>query len=206
MLIDFNRLPINKPVKGILHIGAHECEEKNGYNNYFNLDDSKIIWIDALKDKVDFIKNSNKNIKIYNECIHEIDNKNVSFMVSNNYQSSSVLNFKTHLIQHPHVHEIGRIEMTTKTLSTFYKENLLNTNDYNFMNLDIQGAELMALKGAGDILNNFDYIYTEVNTDELYEGCCFLKEIDEYLKKYGFKRVIIEMTQYGWGDAFYVKN
>jgi hypothetical protein len=95
--------------------------------------------------------------------------------------------------------------MATKTLKTFYKENSLNVADYNFMNLDIQGAELLALRGAGDILKNFDYIYTEVNIEELYDGCCLMNEIDEYLKQFGFKRVITEMTQYGWGDAFYVK-
>jgi len=32
-------------------------------------------------------------------------------------------------------------------------------------NLDIQGAELKALKSMGDYLNNVDYIYTEVNSD-----------------------------------------
>jgi FkbM family methyltransferase len=204
MLINFNRLPRHN-IKGIIHIGAHECEEKDGYNRFFNLKDDKIIWIEALKEKVDFNKNKNNDILIFNECIHEIDNKIVSFMVTNNYASSSILNFKTHLQQHPHVYETNRITMTTKTLKTFYKENSLNVADYNFMNLDIQGAELLALRGAGDILNNFDYIYTEVNIEELYDGCCLMNEIDEYLKQFGFKRVITEMTLYGWGDAFYVK-
>ncbi len=36
---------------------------------------------------------------------------------------------------------------------------------FNFLNLDIQGAELKALKSMGDYLNNVDYIYTEVNSD-----------------------------------------
>ena len=34
-----------------------------------------------------------------------------------------------------------------------------------------------------------------------------LKEIDEYVSKYGFKRVTIKMCEnYGWGDAFYLKT
>lgn len=205
MLIDFRRLQITKPVKGVIHIGAHECEERGGYIHYYGLDDSKIIWIDALNEKVEKVKSLNNGIKIFNECISDIDDNIVSFMVTNNYESSSMLNFKTHLEEHPHVHEIDRLTLKTKTLKTFYNENNLNPSDYNFMNLDIQGAELMALKGAGDILNNIDYIYSEVNIKELYEKCCLLPELDEYLKKYGFRREIIEMTQYGWGDAWYVK-
>ena len=205
-MFDFNKSMIVKPIKGIIHIGAHECEERTHYNNNFKIPDSKIIWIEALKDKVDYIKNSNKDILIYNECIYDTDGKLVPFMVTNNYQSSSILNFKTHSEQHPDIYEIDRIYMITKTLSTFYIENSLNVSDYNFMHLDIQGVELMALKGAGDILNNFDYICTEVNIDELYEGCCRMHEIDEYLEKFGFKRVITEMTSHGWGDAFYIKE
>ena len=33
-----------------------------------------------------------------------------------------------------------------------------------------------------------------------------MHEIDEYLEKFGFKRVITEITLNGWGDAFYVKE
>jgi FkbM family methyltransferase len=206
MLINFNRLP-NDNIKGVIHIGAHLCEEKTGYNNYFKLNDDKIIWIEALKEKVDYVKNNiDNNILIFNECMHEVDNKIVSFMVTNNYQSSSVLNLKTHLQQHPHVYETNRIKMTTKTLKTFYEENSLNVEDYNFMNLDIQGAELLALRGAGDILKYFDYIYAEVNVEELYEDCCLMHDVDEYLSTFGFKRVITELTQYGWGDALYIKD
>jgi hypothetical protein len=75
MLINFDKLPQHN-IKGVIHIGAHECEEKKGYNNYFKLTDDKIIWIEALKEKVDYVKNTiGNNILIFNECIHEEDNK-----------------------------------------------------------------------------------------------------------------------------------
>lgn len=205
MLIKFDRLPILQPVRGVIHIGAHECEERGGYVTCLGLDDSKIVWIDALKEKVEEIKAINRDIMIYNECISDKDDDKVSFMVTDNYQSSSMLNFKTHAIEHPHVKEKERILMKTKTLKTFYADNGINDKDYNFMNIDIQGAELLALKGAGNILKGMDYLYLEVNVAELYEGCCLLPEVDEYLSSYGFKRVVTEMTSHGWGDAFYTR-
>lgn len=207
MLIDISTLltKITKPIKGVIHIGAHECEERDFYINHFNINDNNIIWIDALEEKVNKMKASNNKLLIFNECISNEDNKDVSFMVTNNYQSSSILNLKTHIQEHPWVHEIYRISMKTKTLKTFYKNNQLNINDYNFINIDIQGAELMALKGADDILNNIDYLYLEVNEKELYDGCALLPELEEYLSKYGFKRSLIHMTSHGWGDAFYTK-
>ena len=78
--------------------------------------------------------------------------------------------------------------------------------DFNFLNLDIQGAELLALQGLEDNLKFIDYIYTEINTGEVYKNCAKVNEIDEFLKKYGFERVETAMTSWEWGDAFYIKK
>ena len=96
--------------------------------------------------------------------------------------------------------------MKTKTLKTFYHENNFKYDQFNFFAFDIQGAELLALTGAGDILEHVDYIYIEVNTKELYENCALLDDIDSYLSKFNFIRQNILMTEHGWGDAFYVKK
>jgi FkbM family methyltransferase len=206
MLIDISYLKFTKNVYGIIHIGAHECEERFTYLNRFNITDNEIIWIDALEDKVNAIKMSYSSIRIFNECISNTDNEDVIFKVTNNYQSSSILNLKDHLIEHPDIYEINKIEMKTKTLKTFYNENNFTHDQFNFMALDIQGAELLALEGAAEILDNVDYIYIEVNTKELYENGALLNDIDNYLNKYNFKKQTIYMTEHGWGDAFYVKN
>jgi FkbM family methyltransferase len=207
MLIDIFSLKFPKEVKGIIHLGAHECEERIAYLSKFNnITDNDIIWIDALENKVNLIKQKYPSIKIFNECISDTDNEVISFTVTNNYQSSSILKLKEHLVEHPDIHEISRIELKTKTLKTFYKEHNFKQDQFNFINLDIQGSELLALIGAGDILNTVDYIYIEVNTKEIYENCALLDDIDSYLGKFNFVRKNILMTQHGWGDAFYVKE
>ena len=56
-------------------------------------------------------------------------------------------------------------------------------------------------------LQHVDYIYTEVNTEQVYQGCDEIGQIDEYLKQFGFERLATQVyEQYGWGDAFYVKK
>ena len=73
------------------------------------------------------------------------------------------------------------------------------------MNLDIQGVELRALKSMEKYLQHVKYIYTEVNTEQVYKGCNLIGEIDEYLKQFGFGRVAQQTyKQFGWGDAFYI--
>ena len=206
MLIPFDQLLLTKQVKGVIHVGAHECEERNGYLYNFNLDDSKIIWIDAISEKVNLMKSNNPNLIIFNECVSNKDGEDVSFMVTNNYQSSSMLNFKTHAIEHSQIVETHRLQLKTKTINTIFTENNLNPENYNFLNLDIQGAELLALKGSSNILPHIDYIYSEINVNELYENCVLIDELDDFLDKNGFQRIQTQMTHHGWGDAFYVKK
>jgi FkbM family methyltransferase len=207
MLISFeylyNKYKLN--INGILHIGAHECEEIQSYLNH-NLSLENQLWIEAIPDKYDFCKNKFPGINIINAIISDKDNEIVQFKITNNFQSSSILNLKAHLIEHPHIHVDSVIEGKTKTIKNIYDENQIKYDKYNFLNLDIQGAEYYALIGMNNILDNFDYIYLSVCEKELYESAVLLPEIDKFLETRGFKRVELNMTQYGWGDAFYIRN
>ena len=204
--IPFKDLYITKKVNGVIHIGAHECEERSEYKTRFDLGDDKILWFEALPHKVEQIKQMYPEVKIYNECMSNTDDVMVEFIVTNNFQSSSMLELKTHLQEHPHIFEISRIWLPTRRLDTFVKQHNILFSEFNFMNLDIQGAELLALQGCGDLLKHVDYIYTEVNEKELYQGCCLVSDLDTFLNEWGFVRVLTHMTQYGWGDAFYIRK
>ena len=75
------------------------------------------------------------------------------------------------------------------------------------MNLDIQGAELLALQGIGEELTNLKAIFTEINTDYVYQECALITEIDQYLSNFGFERVETVMwSDHPWGDALYLKK
>ena len=80
-------------------------------------------------------------------------------------------------------------------------------NSINFLNLDIQGAELLALKGMAKYLKHIKYIYTEVNTEKVYKDCALITEIDDFLKLHGFSRKCEAIyRQFGWGDALYIRD
>lgn len=202
MLIPFGTLvkKYRLNISGILHIGAHECEEKGDYNNY-GISDNKIIWIEG--NPVIANKMTEKVKNVYNVLISDKEEE-VEFIITNNGQSSSILELETHKKEHPHVFEIERKKLKTITISSFLETYNISPF-FNFINLDIQGAELLALKGMGDLLKNIDYIYSEVNEKYLYKNCALIKEIDEYLSQYGFKRIETSMTPHGWGDAFYMR-
>ena len=52
MLIPLETLMVNYNIqlKGILHVGAHECEELPAYEQH--LDRSRILWVEAMPAKV----------------------------------------------------------------------------------------------------------------------------------------------------------
>ena len=120
----------------------------------------------------------------YNFAIGD-KNEEVTLHISNNAsQSSSVLELGTHLQQHPEVHYVGDVTVPMRTL-----ENFIFPFDVDFLNMDIQGYELHALKGLGTRIDQFRWCYLEVNRQELYKGCGQVNDIDYYLGAFGFRRV-----------------
>jgi FkbM family methyltransferase len=142
----------------------------------------------------------------FNFAISEFGDQNVKLNVTNNGQSSSLLDLHKHKIHHPHIYVSEILEVHSKRMDDLLTENHIDIRNYNFVNLDIQGMELSALRSFGPMLSEFSYIYTEVNTNYLYRDCSLMNEIDDYLSSFGFVRLETTITEYEWGDALYVKT
>lgn len=189
-------------VSGVLHIGGHYGEECTAYRTQGY---TPIYWIEADSTSIPHLRRA---VDRYGQHVIEalVSDKPgmITFNVANNGQSSSILEFGTHSKEHPDVVFTGTQTLPATTIDILAEEGSIGP--CNFMNLDIQGAELMALKGGEKYLDGVDYIYTEVNKKELYKGCVLLPELDRWLAGKGFMRVELEMTPHGWGDALYVRN
>ncbi len=193
---------------GVLHVGAHECEELNTYQQVFGIPPRNMLWIDALQDKVD--QATARGIpNVYYAVITDKDGDTVTFKRTNNDQSSSVLDLGTHSKHHPYVVVTGQTQHQTITIDTFMKRVNKNASQYNFWNFDIQGAEMLALKGAEESIKHAKALYLEVNSEEVYKGCPLIGDLDTYLGERGFERVLTTMWangSCGWGDALYIRK
>ena len=100
--------------------------------------------------------------------------------------------------------------MKTKRFETLWRENSadIDIDQYDFINLDVQGAELKVLKGFGKLfdLANFKAIYTEINYEHVYKDCCLVEELDQFLSQYGFQRSLTAAPEGSWGDSLYIKR
>lgn len=209
MLIPFDQVYMylamrGKQLRGVLHVGAHECEEKEMYNKC-EIEDSNIIWIDGNDTKIQEMKQKFPNARLFSALIDEQE-REVKFFITNNGQSSSILPLDTHKQHYPDIVVSEEQTKKTTTLKKLLEDNKIDPKDLNFWNLDIQGVELSALKGAGDYIQYADAIYSEVNVEHLYQGCALLPELDAFLKEKGFERVAMKLMPQGWGDALYIRT
>ncbi|NEP86097.1 MAG: FkbM family methyltransferase [Okeania sp. SIO2C2] len=192
---------------GIIHVGAYEGKD---IKTYQGLNISKILFIEANPTVFERLKTNIAEVSIDVQAVnYAISNQNgkVKLYVNSMGQSSSILPLKFYRNIYPNIKETHQLTVESKTLDTLLSELGLTPADFNILNLDIQGAELLALQGATNLLKYIDAVYTKINYEELYEGCALAEKIDDFLAQNGFGKIAVATPFHpSWGDAFYVKK
>lgn len=191
-------------ITGVLHVGAHLAEEAETYHK---LGISNVTWVEANPDNIGRILQQvakNYGHKVICALVTDKDREPTEFHVTNfDSMSSSIFEFGTHKKFSPDTVFVDHRVYESRTLDSLAEEHD-GFPGVNFLNLDIQGAELLALKGATNLLPQIQYIYTEVNTDEVYKGCAKITELDTFLND--FARLETGMVRgQGWGDALFAR-
>jgi len=189
----------------VLHIGANVGEEAE---SYYRNNVTKVIWIEGnheLREQLEKNISKYQGQKAYIQCVGDEDKDTVLHISNNASQSSSVFDLGTHKTAHPEVHFIKDIPVRMRRIDDMFASDEWGAlKDVDFLNIDLQGAELMALRGMGNLLKQFKWAYLEVNKEHLYENCPLVEDIDLYMLSYGFRRVVTEWAgNTGWGDACY---
>ncbi|KAF0219357.1 MAG: methyltransferase FkbM [Geobacteraceae bacterium] len=192
--------------RGVIHIGAHEGGELPKYRA---MGIQRVLFIEAnpavfarLEENV----GGKSGVDLVNCAISDHDGTAVLHVTSMD-QSSSLLPLKKHKDIYPDIAETGQIIVSARRLDSLLQELELAPADFNLLNIDIQGAELLAFKGSTTTLPFIEGINTEVNFAELYSGCAVIDQLDDFLEARGFERKAT-VTPYhpSWGDAFYTKK
>lgn len=216
MLISLESL-INKwnlNIRKVIHIGAHFGEESSIYTK---LGLYNTIYFEPLSKVFNILINNIQTGDIALKCaLGSHFESNIKMYVDNGEcASSSILRPEKHLINHPTISFPYEELVTMDTLDASINKlktdkdpafTTIDFNEYNFINIDVQGYELEVFKGAINTLKQIDYIYTEVNRDEVYANCVQVEQLDEFLANCGFNRVETSWDGGMWGDALYLYN
>jgi FkbM family methyltransferase len=199
-----------KKINKVFHVGAHAGEEAEAYAKSGV---ESVVWFEANTDLVPAL-NVNVNKHAISNTIVPYglfnENKLLKFNVTNNFQSSSLFDLGKHSQYYPSIKVVALKEIQCYRLDSLIELEppFLPWSDFNFINIDTQGAELAVLQGLGKHINNVSLkgIYLEVNRESLYLGIPLVEEIDRFLQNHGFHRVLTAWTGEGWGDALYLKT
>jgi FkbM family methyltransferase len=218
MSFKFNSLK-DKSIKNVLHIGAHKGEEIKIYSQ---MGVERVVWVEANPEVyTDLVENINSNSYgieniLFNNLVSDVDDVDLDFYLyyyKDNTGMSSMLKMQSGMagkLTADQVHEWffdKTITLRSITLDTLLEKNSLGY-DFDLLNMDTQGAELLISKGATKVLENIKYINSEITLKSHdYENGVYFDELYEYFKKYGFIHIGSDLSGDGtWGDAVFVKE
>jgi FkbM family methyltransferase len=118
-------------------------------------------------------------------------------------KSSSLLPPSGHLAAHPWVHFDKMIEVETDRLDALAQRYGLSGIDY--IHMDVQGAELRVLDGAGALLDSVRVIWIEVEAMSLYKDQPLRADVERFMTRRGFEKRLDTVGAVS-GDQLYVNT
>lgn len=192
--------------KTIVHVGAHYGEEAALYERWGA---AHVIWIEAdpvltaalrthLADHDRPAHNwlarwggaTQTRHTVIESLIGDEDGRATDFYIfSNAGASSSIFRKSEAFAEHDAVNETGEVKrLHMRTLDRILPEHGIALSEVDILALDVQGAELLCLKGATELLKSVRIVEAEVWKKSFYKDGVLLPEIDAHLRGAGFTR------------------
>lgn len=204
----------------IFDIGACEAEDSIRYSSLFPK--SIIYAFEPRKDNCtkafELINNYKKTNIIFENIALSNENGSADFYLSEgepgdlkndsswNYgnKSSSLLPPSDEMKKYTSWLSFDKKEtVKTKRLDNYVSKK--NISSIDFVHIDVQGAELMVLKGAGDFLKKIKLIWMEVEAVQLYKDQPLKNDIEKFMKSNNFINILDTVNDVS-GDQLYVNR
>lgn len=189
-------------VRGVIHVGAHEGQEYQDYNEYFSAD-VPIHWFEPQREVFERLVDSlqeKKNNYFYNFGLGSSEKVLPLWKeTENGGQSASFSQPQKHLEIYPHITFEESESLAIRTLDSF------SIREANVLVIDVQGFEMEVLLGAIETLNRIDHIFCEINSDKLYKDSPTVDELNSMLCPKGFQLKENWWTDGNWGDGYWNK-
>lgn len=204
-------------VRYVFDIGACEAEDSIRYSLLFP--SSTVYAFEPRKDNLaigqeSIKKHSRSNIVLENIALSNM-NGVAEFFLSEGApadsagtkdwdfgnKSSSLLPPSEEMKKHTAWLQFNRrTEVETRRLEDYIAEKKIPAID--FAHIDVQGAELMVLQGAGDFLKNIKLIWMEVEAVELYKNQPLKNDVERFMEKNNFVNILDTVNTVA-GDQLY---
>jgi FkbM family methyltransferase len=166
----------------VLHIGAHKGTEVSLYGDL----GLSVVWIEG---NPELFPELCENLRLFPNQIAicsllgGVDLDKVDFHIANNDgQSSSIFNFGSQM-NHKDLVMSRTIELPMRRLDSVLQDEQVPKGSHWV--IDVQGAELEVIRGAGDLIRNAYSLEVEVSTKDEYSGGAKFEEVNTTLNSLG---------------------
>lgn len=176
--------------RAILDIGANEGKWSTNVRKVYP--ESKILMLEASDQHVKSLKNvvqSIGNAKYRIEVCSERDGDVIPFYFNPKASTGNSM-FREETTYFANVKPVNKISSKLDTILKEEANEFLRGNDnqaaFDYIKIDVQGAELMVLRGGLKTLGGATFVQFEGSTVEYNLGGSCFYEIDEFLRSNGF--------------------
>ena len=168
----------------LLHIGGNVGQERAIYDRL----GLEVLWIEPIPSVFDELT---RNIASFPRqravqalVTDQAGQKHRFNVANNNGRSSSILALGQHKDIWPEIDFCDALDLTSTTVDRVAAESGLT---FDALTIDVQGAELLVLKGATETLHSVEVIGAEAADFEIYKGCTTVDELKNHLRPLGFR-------------------
>lgn len=205
----------------ILHIGAHEGEERNQYKL---LGYPETLWVEPQPEAFSNLCAKAGESRCLNAAVWEVSGLTLEFNQTNNSVSSGLFKLTKGNPWENEIHVKKTFQVNTLTLPDvirIFEDREVLENRF-VLRLDVQGAEYNILRNSGKLLQRIDFICCEVTrSKKIYEGAERRRKIVRLLLRRGWiplfnrinpinshgETIFIPVIQLGifWRPFFYMR-
>ena len=201
--MQFKNIIIKEDINIILELGARHGRDTIQLKEYF---DAKVVSFECNPNVLEDCRERLSpvdDITLVEKAVWSED-KVIKFypVMNGNIGASSA--FKANPKYPYEKYEQSVVEVDAVRLDDWWNKNGIGNIDLICM--DIQGSELEALKGMGELLKDVKYIITECQYKRLYKNTPLLNDLDDFLHSLGFTCREIHDANDWFGDAIFVNS
>jgi FkbM family methyltransferase len=208
MLIErfLNSLPPDTPdAPVILDVGSCTGEQACEFASQFP--HGRVFAFEAHADSADIIRHSTAafaNIAVIEAAVCDFDGETTFQAVEEGNLGASSLFLAS---GHNDIAPILQSPVTVRALRLDTWARSVGVEGFDLVWMDLQGAELLALRGMGEMLTTVRAIQLEITYRELYHGQVLWPEVREFLENHGLQLVDEwpDVCEY-FGDAVFVRR
>lgn len=204
----------NNNIHVIFDIGSCHALESAEFSKKYK--DCKIYTFEANPETYKVCLENSKDypkIKVINKAVNDFDGKCFFYPMDkektvttweDGNQGASSLYLANGAYDHIEKYVQYEIEVPCTRIDTFCKQNYIDRIDIVWM--DLQGAELKALKSMGCMLDTVKIIHTELEINPMYEGQCLFNDVNNFLQDNGFELVFGNTNAVFGTDFIFVRK